>query len=137
MREAEMRSLWSRSGVLINWTLMSAATSSKRKTSTERIDSMRRSYRIGNQIRLPKQVLDIGQTTVGTHVNRSISDTTAMQTDVFQLPRGAKRSCRYALMSVSTPKTNVMYPMRNMAVMVSLYLNQLNRIQHTRKREHR
>jgi hypothetical protein len=84
--------------------------------------NIRRSYRIGNQIRLPKHVLDIGQATVGIQVIRSIKDTTAMDIVVFHLPRGRKRSCRNPLMSISTPKTNVMYPTRKIAAIVRLHL---------------
>lgn len=97
------------------------------------MDSIRRSYRIGNQMRLPKQMLDIGHTTVGIHVSISKSDTTAMHIIVFQLPRGAKRSCRNARISVSIPKTSVMNPTRKMAVMVREYFGGLKKMKPTRK----
>jgi hypothetical protein len=108
MREAEIRSLWSTSGVLINWMLIRAAKSSKEETKIDRRTSIRRSYRIGNQMRLPKQVLDIGQTTVGIHVSKSMNDTTATQIVVFHLPRGANRSFLKARIATSMPKTSVM-----------------------------
>jgi hypothetical protein len=120
MREAEMRSFGSTSEVLINCMLIRAAKSKRKKTRMENIISVRRSYRIGKKIRLPKQVLDIGQATVGIHARRSINDITAMQIVVFHFPRGANRSCLKALMAISIPKTKVINPMRKSAGTVSL-----------------
>ena len=70
-----------------------AATKSSRKTRIERKISIRRSYRMGNQMSPPKQVFGDGQATVGIQERRSMNDTTAIQIIVFHLPRGANRSC--------------------------------------------
>jgi hypothetical protein len=95
--------------------LMIAARSRQKKTRIHRMESERRSYRIGNQMRLPKHRLYIGQAIVGIHVNKSRNDTTAMQIVVFHLPRGANRSDLVDLQAISMPNTMVMYPTANIA----------------------
>jgi len=81
---------------------------------------VRRSYRMGNQIRLAKHRLYMGQAMVGIHVSMSKNDTTAMQIVVFHLPRGANRSVLRDLQAISMPKTMVMYPTRKIAMPLSL-----------------
>jgi hypothetical protein len=105
--------------VLINWMLIIAASSRQEKTRTHRMESVSRSYRIGNQIRLPKHRLYIGQTTVGIHVSRRSNDTTATQIVVFHLLRGSNRSDLIDLQAISMPNTIVMYPTTKIAVPVS------------------
>jgi hypothetical protein len=95
--------------------LMIAARSRQKKTKIDRMTSVRRSYRIGNQMRLPKHRLYIGQAIVGIHVSKSRNDTTAIQMVVFHLPRGANRSDPTDLHAISMPKTKVMYPTRKIA----------------------
>lgn len=87
---------------------MMAARRRQEKTKVHKRTSVRRSYRIVYQIRLPKHLLLIGQAIVGIHVRRSRNDTTAMQIVVFHLPRGANRSDRSDLQAISMPKTKVM-----------------------------
>jgi hypothetical protein len=99
----------------MSWMLMVAARRRQENTRIERMTSVRRSYRIGNQIRLPKHRLYIGQAIVGIHVSKSRNDTTAMQMVVFHLPRGANRSDPTDLQAISMPKTIVMYPTRKIA----------------------
>lgn len=100
--------------------LMMAARSRQKKTRMQRMTRVRRSYRMGNQIRLPKHRLYMGQAIVGIHVSRRRNDTTAMQIVVFHLPRGAKRSVLRDLQAISMPKTMVMYPTRKIARHFSL-----------------
>jgi hypothetical protein len=119
MREADTRSLWSILDVLINWILMIAARRRQKKTMIQRMTIIRRSYRMGNQIRLPKHRLYIGHAIVGIHVNKSRNDTTAIQIVVFHLPRGANLSVLMDLTAVSIPNINVMYPTMNMAMRVN------------------
>jgi hypothetical protein len=119
MREADTRSLCSILAVLISWMLMIAASSRQKKTRTHRMERVRRSYRMGNQIRLPKHRLYIGQAIVGIHVSRSRNDTTARQIVVFHLPRGSNRSDLVDLQAISMPKTIVMYPTTKIAASVS------------------
>jgi hypothetical protein len=98
---------------------MIAARSRQRKTRTHKITSIRRSYRMGNQIRLPKHRLYIGQAIVGIHVNKSRNDTTAIQIVVFHLPRGANLSVLIDRKAISMPNIKVVYPTRKIAVHVS------------------
>jgi hypothetical protein len=88
--------------------LMIAARRRQRKANTHRIMSVRRSYRMANQIKLPKHRLYIGHAIVGIQVARSKTDTAEMQIVVFHLPRGANRSERSDRQAVSKPKTRVM-----------------------------
>jgi hypothetical protein len=119
MRDADTRSLWSILEVLINWTLMIAARRRQKKTKMHIMTSIRRSYRMENQMRLPKHRLYIGQAIVGIHVNKSRNDTTPIQIVVFHLPRGANLSVLMDLTAISIPNIKVMYPTMNMAVKVS------------------
>jgi hypothetical protein len=77
------------------------------------------SYLTGNQIRLPKQRLYIGQATVGIHVSSERDETTTMQIVTFHFPRGANRLYFRERSAISMPKTRVMYPIRNIAALVS------------------
>jgi hypothetical protein len=78
---------------------------------------------MGNQMRLPKHRLYIGQAIVGIHVSKSRNDTTAMQIVVFHLPRGANRSVLSDLQAISMPNTMVMYPTKKIAGLVSHIAN--------------
>ena len=99
--------------------LIRAAISKRKKIITHRMINVRRSYRMGNQMRLPKHRLYIGQAIVGIQVRSSRKDTTPTQIVVFHLPRGAKRSRLRARHAISIPKIKVMYPITKIPAVVS------------------
>ena len=115
---------------------MRAAKSRKEETRVMRMTMAMSSYRTGNQIKLPKHRLNIGQMTVGIQVSKLKKATTAMQMVEFHFPRGANRSDLKALIAVSIPNTRVMYPIKNMATAVSSNQRKTCRRQRTRKRHH-
>jgi len=83
-----------------------------------RTTSMSNSYRIGNQIKLAKHRLYIGQATVGIQVRRTRKEMNPMHTVVDHFPRAANRSRLRARIAMSTPKTRVTFPTKKIALKI-------------------
>ena len=65
-------------------------------------------YLSTTQMRLPKQKLNMGKTTVGIQVSSARNPIMPKQINVFHFLRGAKRSCFKDRIAISKPKTKVM-----------------------------
>lgn len=99
--------------------LIIAASSRNVLMKMMRTTVMRSSYRIGNQIRLAKHVLNIGQIIVGIHIISVRKQMNPTRMVVVHLPLGANRSRLRARIPISIPKTRVIIPKRKIAVQVS------------------
>jgi hypothetical protein len=81
---------------------------------------MRRSYLMGNQMRLPKHLLYMGQAIVGIQVSTIKNPAIPIHTVVVHFPLGSNGCDLKARIAVSNPKIKVMYPMMKIAVSVSV-----------------
>ena len=91
---------------------------------------------MGNQMRPPKHLLNMGQAIVGTQVSRIMKAITPRHRGVFHFPLGSNRWDWKARKAVSTPNTKVVYPMMKIAVDVSVGRSRWFRSQLTWKRNH-